>query len=204
MQQFNQVFFELEENTSYSPSDITSELLKKYPDLENEVIFPIDMQQENESIPIFLFGQNPSFTIQGNFYNTIITVSDKYSKIIKEIVKTIFDLYQQNGVKIVGIAYTIQEQLDANKISTFKGKYFQNFDTLKTDDIHLSLIREIDVNNDKTRCLEGYSAFGDDFLLHFEFNMIKENFKVLDLDYIYTFITKVTKYKEDKKLCFSH
>lgn len=201
MSYFTQVFLELEDNTVYKASEITSELLKEYPNLGNEVILPINMQEKNKGIPIFVFSQNPDFQIQSNFYNLILTVSDKFNDKLDEITKSIFRIFTDKKINFVGIACTFQEPIDNEKMQPFKAKHFVNFDTINDDKIHFSMLREININGRMTRCLEGYSTLDDDFVLHFEFNMKRKDFEPLDINYIMAFLHQSAEYKENKKLC---
>jgi len=63
------------------------------------------------------------------------------------------------------------------------------------------MIREININEKKTRCLEGYSTLNNEFILHFEFNMKRVDFKILNINYILNFINQCINYKENKKEC---
>lgn len=104
MDYFTQISLELEDNTVYKASDIVSELVKEYPDLGNEIISPINMQEESKSIPIFVFSQNPDFQIKGNFYNLVLTISDKFNDKLEEIIKSLFRIFEGKKVNFVGIA----------------------------------------------------------------------------------------------------
>ena len=201
MNSFIQIFLEFEDNTIYKPSKITYKLLQKCPELGNEIILPINMQDDNKSIPVFIFSQNTKINIQGNFYNVKVTIDGNNIEQVKEILKIIFNLFQEEDNNFVGIACTFQEIIDNNKIKEFKNKHFINFNTIEEDKIHFSMIREIDVLGKKTRCLEGYSTTDDEFILHFEFNMKRRDFKIMNFDDIISFIDQAYKYKEEKKQC---
>lgn len=201
MDDFTQIFLEMEDNTIYKASEITSILLKKYPDLGNEIILPINMQDENKNIPIFVFSQNPNLQIQGNFYNLVLTISSEYNDKLEKIIKSIFEIFTDKNINFVGIACTFQEHIDNGKIDSFKLNHFTNFETIDNDKIHFSMLREININSKMTRCLEGYSTLDGDFVLHFEFNMKRKDFELLDIDYIMAFLHQSVEYKENKKLC---
>lgn len=201
MNHFKQIFLEFENDTIYKPSKITELLLEKFQELGNEIILPINMQNENKNIPIFVFSQNPNFQIQGNFYNLVITVEENSDKNFNEIIKSIVVMFKQCNINFVGIACTFQEHINKGKIQNFKKNHFINFELENTDEIHFSIIREIDINKEKTRFLEGYSTLNNEFTIHFEFNMKKENFKILNIEYITKFFDECNDYKEQKKSC---
>jgi len=201
MDYFKQIFLEFEESTMYKASEITSKLLEKYPDLGNEIILPINMQEDNKNIPIFVFSQNPNFQIQGNFYNVVISVNHQFIDNFNEIIEFVVETFKNNKNNFVGIACTFQEPIEKEKIHSFKKKHFINFDTIENDEVHFSMIREININEKKTRCLEGYSTLNNEFILHFEFNMKRVDFKILNINYILNFINQCINYKENKKEC---
>lgn len=201
MKFFQQIFFELENNTFYKPSNITKQFIEKYPELGNEIILPINMEEEDKSRPFFIFNQNEDFEIQGNFNNVIVTIKSRYDNKLKDILKFVYNVFKEENVNFVGIAYTFEQELDNKKISQFKSNHFINFDTIKSDDLHFSMLREIDILNKKTRCLEGYSTINNNFIIHFEFNMSTIDFKVLDFNYIIQFLNETNDYMENKKVC---
>ena len=199
---YKQICLRFENDTIYKVSKITSELLAKYPSLGNEIILPINMQEGKENVPIFIFSQNPDFNINGNFYNLIIRIKNKTYSEIKEIIEYVFSIFKENGNNFVGIALIEQEKIEKEKIPSFKNHFFTNIDTIDNDSIHLSLVREIEINNKKIRCLEGYSTLDNDFVSHFEFNMKKTDFEILDLKYIFSFLEQSLAYKEERERCF--
>ena len=199
--EFYEIFLEFEENTIYKASEITNKLTTKYPELGNEIILPINIQDDNRNIPIFIFSQNENFQIHGNCYNLVMHFNGKTHDEIIEIISSIYEIFDNNKNNFIGIACTYQELNNPIKIDEFKKRYFTNLNSIKEDEIHLSLIREIEINDKKTRCLEGYSTLNNEFISHFEFNMKESNFQILGLDYIISFFKQTTKYKEDKKKC---
>lgn len=201
MESFEQVFLDFEKDTIYKPSKICEKLVQKYPELGNEIILPINMQEDNASIPIFLFEQNKKFQIQGNFYNVLITVSMDFQYTIKDIVKYIFEILGEEN-RFMGIAYTCQEKLDNNMISNFKEKCFKDVNTIKTDEIHFTMVRQVKINDEDVRCLEGYSTLGNNFVVHFEFNQYHKNYKIQTYDSFSQFYDTVLEYKKEKGIKF--
>lgn len=201
MDDYKQIFLEFEENTMYKPSEVVNKLLNIYPELGNEIILPINMQEESKDVPIFVFSQNSNFQIQGNFYNVIITVNGEYEDKFKEIIEKIFNVFNGFNINFVGIACYYQEHIDNEKKVSFMKKTFNNYDEIQDDEIHLSIIKKVSINDKETRCLEGYSTLNDDFVSHFEFNMKREDFHILDINYITSFVDDSINYKEERIKC---
>lgn len=201
METFEQIFLDFEKGTVYKASKICEKLSQKYPELGNEIILPINMQEDDASIPIFLFEQNKDFQIQGNFYNVVITISTEFKYRIKDIIQYIFEIFGDEN-QFVGIAYTCQEKLNNNMIPKFKEIYFKNVETILNDDIHFTMVRPIKINGEDIRCLEGYSTLGNNFIVHFEFNQYHKNYKIQTYDLFSQFYDSVLEYKNNKSIKF--
>lgn len=201
MKSFKQIFFELENNTFYKPSNITKKFIENFPELGNEIILPINMEEEDKSRPFFIFNQNEDFEIQGNFDNVIVNIGSTYDNRLNDILKFTYDAFKEENVNFVGIACTFEEELDNKIINHFKNNHFINFDTIESDDIHFSMLRKVNILEKETRCLEGYSTINNNFIIHFEFNMKTVDFNVLDFEYIVQFLKEASDYMESKKAC---
>ena len=166
-----QIILELESDTIYKPSMITSRLLDLFPELGNEVILPIDMSNDNSvKIPIFFFRQNETFNISGNFYNIVINVSDNYIDEISNIIKNVFRIFSELKISFTGLAYTYEEERNKTEITKLKDKYLKSYDTKETDELFLNFIRYFQYQGYMVRWLEGYSTLNDAFIRHYEFN----------------------------------
>lgn len=200
MNNYIQVIFELKNDTVYKPSTIVKNLSEIYPELGNEIILPIDMSRNDaQETPIFIFSQNPLFKVSGNFYNIIITVSDKFRQKLEEIIINIFAVFK-NYATFSAAACTIQNELPAEKVQSMKSKFLKNYDSLDTDVIQLNFIREIMINGEKTRCLEGYATTNHSLITHFEFNMIRDNQRTLTIERFKKFFIEIKKYIDEKNI----
>lgn len=197
MNNFKQIILELEKDSIYKPSKVANDLIEKYPELGNEIILPINMGDENDrNIPIFLFQQNENFQINGNFYRIVINLSNNFMDKAIEIVENIYNIL--TNIKIVGISCVFQEESDDNKIDMFKNKYF-NLEEINNDEIQLSLIRYISINDENdVRCLEGYSTIDNTFLSHFEFNTKLINDKEYTFESFEKFYNGICNYKQSR------
>lgn len=197
---YEQIFLELAEGSVYKSSKICEKLSNRFPEIGNEIVLPINTESRENNTPIFVFSQNSDFQIQGNFYNIIITISNQEKSKVLDVIKYIFEIFE-NECDIRSIACTFEDVLNINKIIPFKKNHIINIDTIDTDKIHFTMLREINVFGKTTRCLEGYSNINDNFISHFEFNMKLNDFKKLDYKYFEDFYFYVKKYKEGRKSC---
>lgn len=194
------IYLELADDSIYKSSEICEKLTSKFPELGNEIILPISQENREENVPIFIFSQNDDFKIQGNFNTITVMVRNIDKEKLFDIIKYIFNIFE-NKCNIRAIACTFEEKLDINKLKSFKEKHITNINTIDTDKIHFTLLREIEVYGKKTRCLEGYSNINNDFVVHFEFNMRLNDFKKIDFKYFTKFYNYIEEYKEGRKSC---
>ncbi len=192
---FIQVTLEFQENTFYNPSYITNKLKEQLPELGNELILPIDSSSESsDNIPFFVFQQNPKFNIWGNFFAVVITLYDEYQAKINEIMKKVFDSFNENA-KFYACAFTFQEELSNEKISSFKKQYF-NTTKICNDKFHLSFMNNIKIDNKDIKYLEGYSTINSSFISHFEFNLHRKSYKEISYEIIEDLFAKIKNYKD--------
>ena len=199
MDEYIRIILEFEKDTVYSPSKIASKLLELYPELGNEIILPIDMNQENSvQVPIFIFQQNPDFQITGNFYNIIITVSEKYFKNVENIVNNIFEMFKSIS-DFSALACIFQKALGQNKISEMKNKFLNVSSIQESDNVQINMLRYIEISKISTRCLEGYATTDDNLLSHFEFNMKRDEGRRISYDCFLKFYNECVKYMDERK-----
>lgn len=196
---YTQIILELKKDSFYKPSSITKCLSDIFPDLGNELILPINTEnEESENIPIFIFQQNPKFKISGNYFDVTIVAYDEYREKIDNILKHVFKIFEKEA-KFYAIAFTFQEQLDKELINQFENAFFKNNILQKQDEIHLALNRYIKINDKDVQCVEGYSTINNNFISHFEFHFKRSNYDELSYKTVSQLKEKVMNYKKDKE-----
>ena len=191
-----QIILEFSNDTIYRPSDITNYLLKKFPELGNELILPLS-EPNNKEVPIFVFQQNPNFSIFGNFFDVTITVCNNYRDRIKIILQEIFNAFKDNAI-FYAIAFTFEQKLDTSKIELFKKNYFKNGTVPKNEKFHFVLSRNINIDNKDVLCVEGYSTINDNFTSHFEFHFKRSSYKSLSYQKVLELYDSSVEYKNNK------
>lgn len=168
MKETKKVVLSFEKDTVYKPSLIASKLLKKFPHLGNEVILPIDMNNDGQ-IPFLCFQQNKDFKIYSNFYYMSVELTRNCKDKIDKIINEIFKIFNDLDIDFIGVAYTYEEELKPDKIDNLKKKNLKSYND--NEEICINYLTYFDFEKfNEIRCLEGYSTFDKQMLLHFEFN----------------------------------
>ena len=191
------------DGTIYNPTKISAKLIEKFSEIGDPILLPINTEAPEEAnIPFIIFNQNLSFQIVSNFNSIVITVSDKFAKNIKEIIKNVFTIFEKEEVVFNRIGYVPSIFKNEEQKNKFKNEYMNSEIFDDTVEFQFSWLKRMQLGEVELNCWERNITDSVNFeglLKCFDFNTIKGQDLVIDEKFANKFIDFCNNYIEERK-----
>lgn len=186
------------EGTMYNPAVLSSKIIKKYPEIANPIILPINTEAPKEAnVPFIVFNQNLNFQLLSNFNNLTITLKDSFIEKNVEIICGVYDILSGESIKMNRIGYVPTILLDKDRDKEFRSKYMISDDLTDVVDYQFSWLKNLKMGDLVFNCWERTitdSANIKGLLKIYDFNTKPKDKVDINKKFIKDFINYCNKY----------
>lgn len=197
-----QISLFFKKDTIYKPVDFSSEISKKYSELQNPIILPENKGfPEEANAPIVLFINNKDFQVVSNYYTMTITLNSIEINKTIEIMEELLKIVSKFGIEVYRIGFVSRLSLENEKIIEFKTNKFTDKEIINSNDFELGWLTDITIGGLVVNCWERYFSnkeTNDKLNVIFDINTKNDEINVITSDFVVKFIVDSNNYISNK------
>lgn len=198
MKDTKEIVLFFKEETNFSLVDASHEILSRYKELGEPIVFPDDGKTR---APLILFTKNPEFQIQVSRVSVGIVVNHNYFKKLESLIFDMVDAFEEIGCSFYRIGYISSIFLSPDYVKKAKNKFFKIEELEGVSDFNLSWYRKLKNKYSDVNCWERFitdSRSFNDLLIQYDFNTnVNETIK-FEMKYIKEFVRTANEFIESR------
>lgn len=198
MKDTKEIVLFFKEDTSFSLVDAAHEILSRYPELGEPILFPDDGKTR---APLILFSRNPEFQIQISRVSVGLVVSHNYFNKLESLIFDMVDAFEGLDAPFYRIGYISSIFLSPEYVKKAKNKFFKIEELEGVSDFNLSWYRKLKNKFSDVNCWERFitdSKSFNDLLIQYDFNTnVNETIK-FEMKYIKEFVRTANEFIESR------
>lgn len=188
------------DNTIYKIDKVSKELVEKIELLKEPILIPQEVNAPKEvNFPVIIFDKNQEMKLIANFHTMTITIKKKENTDILNLMDGVYDVLENNEIKVYRIGFVYNSSLEHAEIEKFKSQKILDADIINSKNFELSWLKDININNINVNCWQRYYTIEGNDILNTTFDIntkAEENYQV-NREFMKKFIIDAEKYVID-------
>lgn len=198
MKDTKEIVLFFKEDTNFSLVDASHEILSRYPELGEPILFPDDGKTR---APLILFSKNPEIQMQIGRVSVGLVINHNYFKKLETLIFDMVDTFEGLDCYFYRIGYISSIFLSPDYVDKAKSKFFKIEELDGVSDFNLSWYRKIKLKSSDINCWERFitdSKNFNDLLIQYDFNTnVNETIK-FEMKYIKDFVRTANDFIESR------
>lgn len=198
MKDTKEIVLFFKEESSFSLVDAAHEILVRYPNLMEPILFPDD---GHTKAPLILFNRNADFQIQISRVSVNFVINHHYFQKLDTLIFDFVDIFEELGCHFYRMGYISSVFLAPDYVKKAKRKFFKEEELEGVSDFNLSWYRKINMKSGTINCWERFITNTENFkdlLIQYDFNTnVNEEIK-FEMKYIKEFVNTANDFIESR------